>query len=135
MTIVRWIDLGCPITSQDPDKSQYGWFLDELRPTMTLSAPRPGRQQGPLRHVRVGLFDYYSGLDTDTLSVKADFELDGHPAGTELAPYFERTEDEYIWTMDLSSPLQQLENGTITVRVRDQAGNVRRLERTFAVAP
>src|SRR5262249_32303120 len=37
MTIVRWIDLGCPI-----DEGPRGWFLDDLKPTLTMSSPRPG---------------------------------------------------------------------------------------------
>ena len=39
MLFARWIDLGAPI---DYAHSSYGWFLDDLRPTLTLSLP-PGQ--------------------------------------------------------------------------------------------
>ena len=34
----RWVDLGAPITSPDPARRDSGWFLDDLRPTLTLFA-------------------------------------------------------------------------------------------------
>src|SRR5262249_54757997 len=46
LTLVRWIDLGCPIDlDYDPAKPQvpgYGWMLDDQRPTLTLAAPKAG---------------------------------------------------------------------------------------------
>ena len=49
-TLVRWIDLGCPIDlDYDPAKPQkrgYGWMLDDQRPTLTLTYPE-GRRQRP----------------------------------------------------------------------------------------
>jgi len=35
----RWVDLGGLITSNEPGRTDYGWFLDDLRPILTLSAP------------------------------------------------------------------------------------------------
>src|SRR5262249_20863815 len=45
-TIVRWIDLGCPV-DRDFDAKQAqqrgkGWMLDDQRPTLTLTYPRAG---------------------------------------------------------------------------------------------
>jgi hypothetical protein len=134
MTFARWVDLGCPITSRDAGRAPYGWFLDELRPTLTISSPRPGPTRGPVDELRIGLFDYYSGLEEGSLSVTADFDLDGVPAGTELAPRFDPVGPS-IWAMPLSTPLEELEVGTLTVQVRDEAGNRKRLERTFSVVP
>ena len=46
-TLVRWIDLGCPIDldydPENPETRGYGWMLDDNRPTLTLTYPRPGR--------------------------------------------------------------------------------------------
>src|SRR6185436_17602774 len=45
-TLVRWIDLGCPIDldydRRQPDARQFGWMLDDNRPTLALTSPQPG---------------------------------------------------------------------------------------------
>jgi hypothetical protein len=47
-TIVRWIDLGCPIDVDpnydpiDPEARRSGWIGDDQRPTLTLTYPQPG---------------------------------------------------------------------------------------------
>src|SRR5262249_50668097 len=66
-TIVRWIDLGCPIDlSRDPKnpdrRLEGGWLADEQRPTLALTLPRPGGNE-PLTRLLVGMHDYGSGLD------------------------------------------------------------------------
>ena len=133
MTIARWIDLGCPITSQGTGIDQdLGWFADELRPTLDISVPLAGRREAPLDRIRIGSFDYYAGLDVATLSVKADFEIGGRAPGTELAAAFQLV-GEHVWEMDLIEPVTQLERGTLTVRIADQTGNVTELKRTFSV--
>src|SRR5205823_11179783 len=43
-TILRWIDLGCPIDRDfDPAHREggNGWLLDDQRPTLTLTYPEP----------------------------------------------------------------------------------------------
>lgn len=35
--VARWIDLGCPISRNHEGFRERSWFLDELRPTLTLS--------------------------------------------------------------------------------------------------
>ena len=41
LTLVRWIDLGCPIDldydPENPKANGYGWMLDDKRPTLTLA--------------------------------------------------------------------------------------------------
>src|SRR5262249_21693999 len=45
-TLVRWIDLGCPIDLDydpaHPEARGFGWMLDDQRPTLTLTLPRAG---------------------------------------------------------------------------------------------
>src|SRR5439155_4424329 len=84
MIFARWVDLGCPINTGTGDDANYGWFLDELRPTITVSSPRPNRNDKPLTEIRVGVADAYSGVSNATFSVKADFPVNGAPPGTEL---------------------------------------------------
>src|SRR5262249_43146445 len=46
LTLVRWIDLGCPIDLDydpaHPSERGYGWMLDDTRPTLTLTYPKAG---------------------------------------------------------------------------------------------
>ena len=132
MTFARWIDLGCPIDSKDPKKESYGWFGDDLRPTLTISQPRAGTNPNALTQIRIGMLDYYSGLDRDTLSVKADFAVNGKAPGSELGALFTETGD-HIWTLGLDQPIADLAEGELTVSVRDVAGNITKMVRTFSV--
>lgn len=131
----RWVDLGAPI-SQYPagTPKQPGWFLDELRPTLTVTTPYAGLNEAVLSEIRLGAFDYYSGLDRSSLSVKADFAINGRPADSELASLFKETgANSYIWVMSVSPPIPELTTGTLTVKVKDREGNWTTVERTFEV--
>jgi hypothetical protein len=132
MTFARWIDLGCPINRNEPGWKDYGWFLDELRPTLTLSLPRAGTQAQPLTLIRIGAYDYYSGLDVQSLSVKANFDLNGTRAGTELAPLFAQTGD-HIWTLPVNPAITNLRRGELTVSIKDKQGNITKIVRSFSV--
>jgi hypothetical protein len=134
-TLVRWIDLGCPI-DLDYDPAQpaargYGWMLDDTRPTLALPLPRPGVNE-PLTHIVVGMHDYYGGLDVDSFQVVADFPLAGAAAGTNLASKFQARGDSG-WELRLPAPLANLPHGKLTVAVKDRQGNVSRIERAFSV--
>jgi hypothetical protein len=135
-TILRWIDLGCPIDNdfdpKDPARSGRGWMLDDHRPTLTLTHPRAGAN-GPLSRILVGMHDYNTGLDMDSFRVTADFPLAGAAPGEDLAPKFKAKSDG-VWELTLAAPLADLTKGTLTVSVRDRQGNTSRIERTFSVA-
>lgn len=127
----RWVDLGCPINrNHEPGEGGGGWFLDELRPTLTLSSPRAGNHSGPLTTIRLGAFDYYSGLDLDSLSLKANFEVNGKSPGDELAPLLQQSQD-HIWTLVFTEPVTHLANGEIFVSIKDRQGNVSSINRAF----
>jgi hypothetical protein len=130
----RWVDLGCPITSQGSGVLQdLGWFADELRPTLDISLPRAGRQSGPLTKIRFGAFDYYSGVEMATLSIKADFPLGGRAPGTELSDAIQPAGD-HVWEIDLTTaPITNLNRGTFTVSISDTSGNITNIVRTFSV--
>jgi hypothetical protein len=135
LTLVRWIDLGCPIDlarhSANPKGRGYGWTLDDTRPTLTLTYPKAGANP-PLARVLVGMHDYYTGLDMDSFQVVADFALDGIAAGQNLAPKF-KGKALGVWELTLSKPLTELPKGKLTVSVKDRQGNLTRIERTFVV--
>jgi hypothetical protein len=134
-TIVRWIDLGCPIDHdfdpKQPERRGNGWMLDDQRPTLTLTYPRAGVNK-PLTRILVGMHDYYSGLDMDSFRVVADFPIDGARADENLAKKF-RPKGDGVWELALTTPVANLRKGKLTVSVKDQQGNISRIERTFSV--
>ncbi len=128
----RWIDLGCPINSgQESGSGAFGWFLDDLRPTLDISLPRPGPAALPVDRIRFGMVDNYSGLDLATLSVTASFSVEGRPAGAELADLGVETGDG-IWEIFLVQPVPPLASADVSVEVYDLQGNVTRVKRTFS---
>lgn len=135
-TIVRWIDVGCPIDldydPQQPDRRGLGWTCDENRPTLTLTYPRRGENVS-LDQILIGAFDCYSGLEEDSLSVVADFGIDGMAAGENLSGKF-RKDSPNVWQWRLSKPILALPQGTLTISIKDRQGNITRIVRTFSVA-
>jgi hypothetical protein len=134
-TIVRWIDLGCPIdldgrAGSVSDRS-FGWFLDENRPTLALTLPAAGKN-AELNRLLIGMTDYGTGIDAKSFSVVADFAVDGVAAGANLAAKFRPT-TQGVWEYRLQTPLTKLERGKLTVSVADGQGNVTRVERTISV--
>jgi hypothetical protein len=135
LTLVRWIDLGSPIDvpdAKDPE-ARSGWLLDEGRPTLTLAAPEPGVNTEPLTRILLGMHDYGSGLDLASLTVTADFPLDGTPAGQNLASKLKALADQR-WELKLSQPLAHLPRSKLLVSIKDRQGNVAKIERAFSVA-
>src|SRR5437867_4892300 len=102
-TLVRWIDLGCPIDldfdPKAPDRRGQGWMGDGSRPTLALTSPRPGRNDR-LTRLLVGMYDYDTGLDMSSFLVVADFPVDRIAAGENLAPRFRPTA-RGVWELKL----------------------------------
>ena len=136
-TIVRWIDLGCPIDldpGYDPKSAapkSHGWMGDDQRPTLTLTYPAAGANE-PLTRILVGMTDAYSGLDMASFTATADFAVGEAEPGKNLAALFKET-SRSIWSIRLPSPLKELKRGKLTVSVQDRQGNVSKVERVFSV--
>ncbi len=134
-TILRWIDLGCPLDQdydpQHPASRGYGWMLDDNRPVLTLALPQEHQTQ-PLAQILVGMHDYYTGLDSASFSVVTDFAVNGTPPGENLASHF-REIDPGVWELKLREPLARLPAGKLTVRIKDQQGNTSTIERRFTI--
>jgi hypothetical protein len=129
MLFGRWIDLGCPINTGDGGQTPYGWFLDENRPTLAVSLPRPEPSPDPLDRLRIGIADAH-GLASGSLSVTADFTVQGRAPGVELADLAEPTGDG-IFEISLGSVLDPPRDGMVHARVADTQGNVTRVDRRF----
>jgi hypothetical protein len=133
-TLVRWIDLGCPIDlqySSERAEERVGWLLDDQRPTLTLTSPVPGTNKR-LSRILIGMHDYHSGLDLASFQVQADFPVNGTAAGENLAPRF-RQVSAGVWELKLASPITTLSTGKITVAIKDQQGNLSRTERMISI--
>jgi len=129
MLIARWIDLGCPI-----NLGAYGWFLDDLRPTLTVSSPRANRNVQPLTEIRVGFADANSGINSNSLSIKADFQINGFAPGTELKSQGILVDDGII-VIPLTTPVINMATGMITVVVYDHQTNKNEVAVRFWVEP
>lgn len=136
-TIFRWIDLGCPIDldfdPKQPERRGKGWMLDDQRPTLTLTYPRPGLNKS-LTRILIGMHDYDTGLDMSTFQVSASFPIDGLSPGENLASRFRAVSDG-VWELELKSPLTKLAAGELTVSITDRQGNASRIVRTFSAGP
>jgi hypothetical protein len=128
LTLVRWIDLGCPI-----DLKPGGWALDDQRPTLTLTYPRAGANKS-LDRILVGMYDTGTGLDPDSFRVTADFAVDGAATDENLAKKF-KSISPGVWELKLNTPITELAKGHLTVTAKDRQGNETRIERTIAVGP
>jgi len=134
---LRWIDLGCPINHgalAGGDNGDFGWFLDDLRPTLSIQTPRRNGQVTPLKEIRVGFADGYSGIDRSTLSVTADFTVNGLPPGTELAGSGHLAEAGVL-VIPLDVPQINMAKSHVTAAVFDHQGNKKTTRTRFWVAP
>ncbi|HEX5102625.1 MAG TPA: hypothetical protein VFV87_02360 [Pirellulaceae bacterium] len=134
-TILRWIDLGCPIDLDydpaHPEDRGYGWMLDDNRPTLTLTLPHE-HQAKPLDRILIGMADYYTGLDPASFTVTADFDVNGIKSGENLAPKFKEIA-QGVWELELDQPLKDIAAANIKVSVRDEQGNTTTIDRRFGV--
>jgi Hydrazine synthase alpha subunit middle domain len=132
MTLVRWIDLGCPIDLDfDPARPEIlgmGWLLDDQRPTLTLTSPHAGRNP-PISRILVGMYDY-GGLDMDSFQAVASFAVNDVPAGQNFAKKFGSL-TQGVWELEFKEPVR-VEHGSLIVSVKDRQGNETRIERTFS---
>lgn len=133
-TLVRWIDLGCPIdldfNPKNPEERGQGWMLDDQRPTLTLTSPQAGANT-ELTRILVGMHDYATGIDLASFTVTADFPIDGVKPGENLAGRL-KEKSAGVREFKLTTPIKDLKRGTLTVAVKDRQGNLTRIERTFS---
>lgn len=129
LTFVRWIDLGAPV---DTGNSDYGWLMDDLRPALTVSAPRAGINPETITHLRFAYADANSGIAAGSLSVTADFSINGRAAGVELADLTADLGDGRR-AIALSAPIETASDWHLFVEVADQQGNITRVAQAFSV--
>lgn len=132
MTVARWIDLGAPIDlSVIRGNPGMGWFLDDLKPTLSVSSPIINYNPQPVDVIRLGVADANSGVDVSTLSVTADFMVNDRAAETELADLLVNVSDG-VYQIDLNEALpfdQSMRH--IRADVKDHQGNIKRVDVRF----
>ena len=134
MTFGRWVDLGCPINTDEGGANEdFGWFVDDNKPTLTVSLPRPGLSPTPITQLRVGVADAYTGLAPGSLSITATVPVEGRGAGAQLADLFVPNADEFIYTLTLGTPIDNAAGAQLYAQVADQQGNITRVVQTFSV--
>lgn len=135
LTIIRWIDLGCPVDldydPSNPADRGYGWMCDDKRPTVTVTSPRAGRNVS-LSKIVIGMHDYYTGLDADSFSVTTDFEIDGAKPGENLATRFQQTHAG-VWEWKFDKPVANRATAQLQVAVKDKQGNTTQFVRSFSI--
>jgi hypothetical protein len=134
LTLVRWIDLGCPIDldydPSHPERRGYGWQCDDKRPTLSITYPKPGENKA-FDRILISAFDYGTGLNESSLTVTADFAINGIPAGENLAGKFTGLPGNR-WELNLNGSLGNDQDAILTVSIKDGQGNITRLQRTFS---
>ncbi|TDR20487.1 hypothetical protein [Marinicella litoralis] len=132
MAVARWIDLGAPIDlSVIRGNPGLGWFLDDLKPTLTISSPRLNDNPEPINQIILGIADANSGIDFSSLSITADFIVNGRPADTELSDLASQTSaGVYQINLDQALPADQTERH-LRAEVADNQGNIKRVDVRF----
>ena len=131
MTIARWIDLGAPLDISQTTGTNLGWFIDDLKPTITISSPRQNFNFEPITIIRFGLADANTGINFSSLSIKADFIINGQSAGSELSSLVTSIGGGvYQIQLNQSIPPDSIERH-IQLEVKDNQGNVKRVELRF----
>ena len=136
MLIARWIDLGAPIDLADiRGNPGRGWFMDELRPTVHVSMPRPNYNAVTPNRIVFSLADANSGIDPSSLSVTADFVVNGRAPGSELAGDATPLSDgRYEIVLDAPLP-GTLRDAHLIVSVADRQGNIHVVNRRSHTFP
>ncbi len=131
MTFARWIDLGCPIDlGSDGDAPTAGSSTTCARRS-TSACRAPGANAEPLSELRLGARRRHTGVDVATLSVTADFTVQGRAAGAELAD-LAVPQGGGRYTLGFGAPLGNAGRREVRVSVRDLQGNVTRVRRVFS---
>lgn len=126
MTFARWIDLGAPLDISQSSGTNLGWFVDDSKPTLTISQPRPNINNHMINSIRFAMADANSGINLNSLSVKADFSVNGQTANTELAQLASKIGDG-IYQISLDQALNADNNQRhITITINDNQGNIER---------
>ena len=131
MTFARWIDLGAPLDISETTGTGLGWYIDDVKPTITISSPKQNMNFNPVTLIQFGLADANTGIDMTSLSVKADFIVNGQAANSELSNLITEIHDgTFQILLNQVVSVDSIER-RIFVEVYDNQGNVQRTSVRF----
>jgi len=126
MTFARWIDLGAPLDISETTGTGLGWFVDDVQPTISISSPRQNLNTHSISAIKFGLADANTGIDFASLSVTADFAVNGQQAFNELSNLVINMSDGiYQIALEQNLPIDSIERH-IYIEVADNQGNIKR---------
>ena len=138
-TLTRWVDLGAPIDmcswpGHPCGTPTWGWFEDDVRPTLWVAPTVAQARAGPLSAILVATYDLDSALAPGTLSVTFDVAIGGQPAGTNFAAGVNPANGATVSVPLPAAVDLAASGGTMTVSIGDAAGHGTRIVRTFSAA-
>jgi hypothetical protein len=134
LTLARWVDLGAPIDlTRGGASAPWGYLEDDLRPALVL---RPSLEAaraagGAIDVLEVAAFDVESGVVPGSLTVTCDRALGRFAAGTNLAAGKALDPEGGVLRLVLPRRVNVADRPVFTVTVRDAAGHVTRIVRSF----
>ena len=106
-----------------------------MRPALTVSQPRPGYNAGPLTTIRVGIADAYSAASKRTrFRSRRDGDVKAANRGRNWLIWPRQTGDG-IYTIALTTPINDVTNVHLYAAVSDNQGNITRVNQEFSVDP
>ncbi|MBL4774082.1 MAG: hypothetical protein JKX98_10980 [Alcanivoracaceae bacterium] len=131
MTFARWVDLGAPIDISVTTGTGLGWFVDDVKPTLTISKPKQKLNTGQINKFVFGIADVNSGIDFSTLSVKANFSVNGNSANSELKSLAVNVGDG-IYEIQLNTAIpKNTFQRHLKIEITDNQGNIKRTDLLF----
>ena len=129
------LERGADLVLLRPDGSEErlvaGWMCDDNRPVVTIAWPRADHR-GKLSRIVIGMHDYYSGLDLDSVHIKANHAIGGVAAGANLYELLDFVpKSEGVWELTLDKPIDVSDGASLSVSVKGRQGNLARTERTL----
>ncbi|MFN8488453.1 MAG: hypothetical protein U0350_12715 [Caldilineaceae bacterium] len=140
LTLVRWVDLGAPInfpaanTAGANPNAFWGWFEDDLRPTLWLAPTLTQAKAGAMSSLTIGAYDLESGLATNSLSASFNIAIGGRAAGANLAANLNPGANGKV-VVPLPAAIDLVANkAVLTVNIRDNAGHITTIVRDYGEA-
>ena len=131
MTFARWIDLGAPLDVSFHRGTNLGWFIDDNKPTLTITQPKQNNNSSVVNEIVISVSDAYTGVDVTSLSIKADFVVNGHAENAELISFFTNLGGGiYRLQLTQSLAIDNIERH-VYAEVKDNQGNVKRVNLRF----
>ncbi|MEW5987479.1 MAG: hypothetical protein AB1791_12670 [Chloroflexota bacterium] len=130
LTLARWVDMGAPI-ELDP---YWGWYEDDLRPTLWVSLTPGEACVGAMDSVTIGAYDLESGLAADSLSVVFNVSIGGQPPGTNFAAGLNPPNGGVV-NVPLPAAVDLIaQQATLRATIQDNVGHTTEVVRTYNAA-